>query len=172
MRIDWNNKDSFKRLLAAMVAAQDMKLNYTKIATMYGQGATYDAIEGHFRKIRKEATQLREEYDARAAGAPFSSTPVPEVPRKPRAKRTSKKGKAEAGPAVLGGRVKKNAAAAKRGKMIKEEAAEEERDAVGDTDAETDNFGSQGGSSAAISFDTNEDMFFSNECSFVYDIGI
>lgn len=26
MRIDWNNKDSFKRLLAAMVAAQDMKV--------------------------------------------------------------------------------------------------------------------------------------------------
>lgn len=129
-------------------------------------GATYDAIEGHFRKIRKEAMQLREEHDARAAGAPFSSTPVPEIPRKPRAKRTSKKGKAEAEPAVLGGRVKKNAAAAKRGKVIKEEAAEEERDAVGETDAETGNLGSQEGSSAAISFDTNDGMLFLNQCDF------
>jgi hypothetical protein len=42
------------------------QLNYQAMATYYGQGATYDSIEGQFRKIRKEAEMLRE---AVASGA-------------------------------------------------------------------------------------------------------
>jgi len=36
------------------------QLDYRTIATYYGEGATYDAIEGQFRKIRKEADVLRQ----------------------------------------------------------------------------------------------------------------
>ncbi|KAB8342783.1 hypothetical protein FH972_022381 [Carpinus fangiana] len=61
--IDWKSPDSYTRLLAAMVAAQDMKLNYKKIADMYGEGATYDSIEGRFRIIKKEAAKLKEEIE-------------------------------------------------------------------------------------------------------------
>lgn len=57
---------------------------------MYGQGATYDSIEGRFRLIKKEAAQLKAEIDngerpeaparGTAAGRSLTSTP-----RKPRA---------------------------------------------------------------------------------------
>ncbi|KAL8895488.1 MAG: hypothetical protein Q9207_008155 [Kuettlingeria erythrocarpa] len=47
-----------------MVAAQDMKLNYGKIATMYGQGATYDAVEGRFRIIKRKAAELVAEVES------------------------------------------------------------------------------------------------------------
>ncbi|MCJ1450348.1 hypothetical protein MMC28_000679 [Mycoblastus sanguinarius] len=38
MPVNWKDPDAFTRLLAAMVAAQDMKLDYRKIASMYGNG--------------------------------------------------------------------------------------------------------------------------------------
>ncbi|MCJ1462307.1 hypothetical protein MMC07_000907 [Pseudocyphellaria aurata] len=167
MRIDWNNKDSFKRLLAAMVAAQDMKLNYSKIAMMYGQGATYDAIEGHFRKIKKDAVQLREEQDIRVAGAPSSPTPTPKKPRK--------KEKAETTPAVLGGRVKKSSAS-KRKKAIKVEMVdgEEDGDAEGETDVEAEAaiVESQIGLSAPVSYDTDVDLWQSNPDHYYHSFDI
>lgn len=63
MPVNWKDPDAFPRLLAAMVAAQDMKLDYRKIATMYGNGATYDSIEGRFRIIKKDAAALKAEVD-------------------------------------------------------------------------------------------------------------
>ncbi|KAL8712746.1 MAG: hypothetical protein Q9220_002954 [cf. Caloplaca sp. 1 TL-2023] len=63
MPVNWKDAKAFERLLAAMVAAQEMKLDYRKIATMYGQGATYDAIEGRFRIIKKEAAVLIKEVE-------------------------------------------------------------------------------------------------------------
>lgn len=90
---------------------------------MFLLGATYNAIEGHFRKIRKEAVQLLEEQCSGAAAVP--KTP----PKTPRKARVSKKGKAEAGPVVLGGRVKKPSAPAKRGKAAKKEVVAEGQDA-------------------------------------------
>ncbi|KAL9059249.1 MAG: hypothetical protein Q9162_001286 [Coniocarpon cinnabarinum] len=68
-----------------MVAAQDMKLNYKKIADMYGEGATYDAIEGRFRIIRKEAVKMKTELDHgdRQPAPPRGSGPA-RSPRKNR----------------------------------------------------------------------------------------
>jgi hypothetical protein len=62
MLVNWKDLDAFTRLVA-MVAAQDMKLDYRKIATMYGNGATYDSIERRFRIIKKEAAVLKSEID-------------------------------------------------------------------------------------------------------------
>ena len=42
------------------------QLDYRKIATMYGQGATYDSIEGRFRIIRKEAAAMKAEIESGA----------------------------------------------------------------------------------------------------------
>jgi len=48
-----------------------LQLDYRRIATFYGQGATYDAIEGRFRVVRKEAQALKDE----AAAAGVTDTP-------------------------------------------------------------------------------------------------
>ncbi|KAI4121021.1 MAG: hypothetical protein LQ338_006608 [Usnochroma carphineum] len=66
MPVNWKDSKAFERLLAAMVAAQDMKLDYRKIATMYGEGATYDAIEGRFRIIKRQAAKLVAEIESGA----------------------------------------------------------------------------------------------------------
>ena len=51
------------------------QLDYRKIATMYGQGATYDSIEGRFRIIRKEAAAMKAEIEsgARPSAPPRNS---------------------------------------------------------------------------------------------------
>lgn len=133
-------------------------------------GATYDSIEGHFRKIKKEAFQLREEHEKGAAGGPSSSIPIPKTTRKQKAK-PSKNGKAVTGP-VLSGRVKKNSGPAKRGKGIKEEVlGDGDEDAVGDTDAEMEMLGSQAGLSAdTTSLYTNDDMWSGNFVGDDFDI--
>lgn len=62
------------------------KLNYKKIADYYGEGATYDAIEGRFRIIRKDAEKLKAELDnGEREPAPNRGTKsANSTPRKPR----------------------------------------------------------------------------------------
>ncbi|MCJ1224182.1 hypothetical protein MMC12_000826 [Toensbergia leucococca] len=128
---NWKDPRSYERLLAAMVAANDMKLDYRKIASMYGEGATYDSIEGRFRLIRKAALDLKTEIDTGAReGAPArnnnknktdnnnngvkteegtsSAACTPSKKKKPRVKQEEKTPtKKSNGGAVLGGRVGK-----------------------------------------------------------------
>lgn len=111
MPVNWKDPEAFTRLLAAMVAAQDMKLDYKKIATMYGNGATYDSIEGRFRIIKKEATALKAEIDNGDRPEPAARTPRRNKPTLS----TPKKEK------IIGGRVNKSAGtpSKKRGTVIK-----------------------------------------------------
>ena len=52
---------------------------------MYGEGATYDSIEGRFRIIRKEAEKLKVEIDSgQRPPAPPRGTGEKRSPRKPR----------------------------------------------------------------------------------------
>ena len=83
------------------------QLDYRKIATMYGQGATYDSIEGRFRIIRKEAAAMKAEIEsgARPAAPPRNanaggSNAGPNTPKK--AKTAIKKEK------TISGRVTKS----------------------------------------------------------------
>jgi len=39
-------------------------LNYQILATLIGGGATYDAVEGRFRKIKKDAAALQAKVDS------------------------------------------------------------------------------------------------------------
>ena len=111
MPIDWNSKESYQRLLAAVYAASPQNHNYRLIATMFGKGATYDAIEGRFRKIKAEATKLQQEVkdeerpEAFARGSAGSDT----TPRRRRATKHSgdNNSPTTARQAVLSGRVTK-----------------------------------------------------------------
>ncbi|KAI9853150.1 MAG: hypothetical protein M1838_000006 [Thelocarpon superellum] len=55
-----------KRLMAAICASGPLTLNYQTIATMFGEGATYDSIEGQFRIIKRQAETLKQEVESGA----------------------------------------------------------------------------------------------------------
>ena len=111
MTIDWNSRESYQRLLAAVYAASPQNHNYRLIATMFGKGATYDAIEGRFRKIKTEAMKLQQEVkdekrpEAPARGSAGSST----TPRRRRVTKPSgdNNSSTTARQCVLSGRVTK-----------------------------------------------------------------
>ncbi|KJK63098.1 hypothetical protein P875_00034060 [Aspergillus parasiticus SU-1] len=66
MVVNWKNHESIDRLIASLLAAHpDLKLDYHAMALFFGQGATYDSIEGRFRRYRKIADELRDEAHSR-----------------------------------------------------------------------------------------------------------
>ncbi|GLA61672.1 hypothetical protein AtubIFM56815_002531 [Aspergillus tubingensis] len=91
--VNWKQPESADRLCAALVVAHpSLKLDYNAIATYFGQGATYDAIQNRFRKVHSFADQLRQEAiergitDLPVAKARKSTTgsiasPAPRTPR-------------------------------------------------------------------------------------------
>ena len=148
MPVNWKEPDAFSRLLAAMVAAQDMKvvptpsftppslpltaglsqLDYRKIATYYGNNATYDSIEGRFRIIKREAAVLKAEIDSgsRPEAPPRGNNTPVGTPKKPR---STNAGTPKVNDKTLSGRVNKNSTATptKKSKV----KAEEDGDYVG-----------------------------------------
>ncbi|KAI9671186.1 MAG: hypothetical protein M1817_003693 [Caeruleum heppii] len=84
MPINWKSTQTYQRLLAAIYAASPQNHNYQHIATMFGEGATYDAIEGRFRIIKREAAVLKAEVESgeRGPAPPRGSTTT--TPKKPR----------------------------------------------------------------------------------------
>ncbi|KAF8245751.1 hypothetical protein K440DRAFT_633017 [Wilcoxina mikolae CBS 423.85] len=74
-RVVWT-AEKYQRLLAATIAAHPgMKLNYHAIATIFGEGATYDTIETRFRTVKATGKQLAAEV---ASGErPAEATPTP-----------------------------------------------------------------------------------------------
>ncbi|KAK6534342.1 hypothetical protein TWF281_005665 [Arthrobotrys megalospora] len=88
MPISWSS-DNYVKLLAALLAAHpELKPNYEKIAIYFGDGATYDAIQGCMRRVRTKADELRKEVET---GVRPNVTPKP-TPKK-RAAGTPGKGK-------------------------------------------------------------------------------
>ncbi|PLN78757.1 hypothetical protein BDW42DRAFT_174316 [Aspergillus taichungensis] len=83
--VNWKAPESLDRLVGALIAAHPgLKLDYQAMAVMFGQGSTYDAIEGRFRRFRKVAEELK----ADAAGRGITSVPRgrnsgPRTPRTP-----------------------------------------------------------------------------------------
>ncbi|KAI9894832.1 MAG: hypothetical protein M1814_000052 [Vezdaea aestivalis] len=60
--LDWKTVTTWQNLFAAVIAAHDLKVNYSETArymSAYGQAATYDSVESRFRPIRKEADALK-----------------------------------------------------------------------------------------------------------------
>ncbi|KAF6238704.1 hypothetical protein HO173_003210 [Letharia columbiana] len=130
---NWKDPEAFTRLLAAMVAAQDMKsfknnadfqfparLPQDRVHVEYGNGATYDSIEGRFSIIKKEAVALKAEVDSgerpeAPARGTLSATVTPNKPKSTVGTPSKEK--------TIGGRVGKSnrTPTKKRGKGIKEE---------------------------------------------------
>lgn len=111
MTIDWNCKESYQRLLAAVYAASPQNHNYRLIASMFGQGATYDSIEGRFRKIKADAAKLKAEVDSgeRPEAPPRGAGSTNSTPRKRKA------GAAVGEQGVVNGRVAKSGKAGRGG---------------------------------------------------------
>ncbi|OGM45708.1 hypothetical protein ABOM_005404 [Aspergillus bombycis] len=117
MVVNWKNHESTDRLVASLLAAHpDLKvafvlflirlhctpsinfqkqLDYHAMALVFGQGATYDSIEGRFRRYRKIADELRDEahgrgitdiprYAGRNHASGGSAASTPRTPRGPR----------------------------------------------------------------------------------------
>lgn len=112
--VNWKSADSTDRLVASLVAAHPSlrvrcpnpppsptnpprpnQIDYHAMSLVYGQGATYDAIEGRFRCYRKMADDLRAEAQARGVSMNQAGS-APRTPRGPRSRPTpssSAKGK-------------------------------------------------------------------------------
>ncbi|BCS18940.1 uncharacterized protein APUU_11768S [Aspergillus puulaauensis] len=72
--VNWKSGDSTNRLIAAIIAASPgNKIDYNAVAALFGQGATYDSIEGQCRKYRKMAEELR--TDATKQRVSIAGTP-------------------------------------------------------------------------------------------------
>ncbi|OAL69412.1 hypothetical protein A7D00_6531 [Trichophyton violaceum] len=57
--VTWD-KANIERLIAALLAAHpDFSPDYRKMAVYFGQGATYDSINGQFRRFRQDANKMR-----------------------------------------------------------------------------------------------------------------
>ncbi|KAG7010096.1 hypothetical protein G7Y79_00001g003680 [Physcia stellaris] len=96
---DWKSVETYKRLIAAMLAAQGHKPDYRKIATYFGDNTTYDSIEGRFRPLRKLAETLKEEVESstrtstnNTTSTSFTSNASDATPKKPRAKKVAANG--------------------------------------------------------------------------------
>ncbi|KAE8368819.1 hypothetical protein BDV27DRAFT_153643 [Aspergillus caelatus] len=96
MVVNWKNHESTDRLIGSLLAAHpDLKLDYHAMAVIFGQGATYDSIEGRFRRYRKIADELRDEAHGRGisdiprnAGRSYTSgKSATSTPRTPRGRR-------------------------------------------------------------------------------------
>ncbi|GIJ84724.1 hypothetical protein Asppvi_003575 [Aspergillus pseudoviridinutans] len=91
--VNWKANESTDRLIAVLIAAHPgLKLEYQAMATLFGQGATYDAIEGRFRRYRKMADEVKADALSRGItelprgrnGTTSSSSVTPRTPRGPR----------------------------------------------------------------------------------------
>ncbi|KAA8894507.1 hypothetical protein FN846DRAFT_762536, partial [Sphaerosporella brunnea] len=73
--VTWS-AEKYQRLLAATVAAHpELKLNYNKIAAMFGEGTTYDSIETRYRQVKKQAKELQAEIESGIRPAEAPPTP-------------------------------------------------------------------------------------------------
>ncbi|KAJ4400320.1 hypothetical protein N0V91_008779 [Didymella pomorum] len=68
MAIQWQEPGAKDRLLAAVIAASS-NLDINEVVRLFGEGATYDAVEGQLRKAKKSAAALKEEATGRSGPA-------------------------------------------------------------------------------------------------------
>ncbi|KAF2798359.1 hypothetical protein K505DRAFT_108652 [Melanomma pulvis-pyrius CBS 109.77] len=74
MPINWQDPTERDRLLAAVIASFDGKINCKQVAKLFGKGATYNTIEGALRGPKKMAATLQGEL---AAGGDSEVPPSP-----------------------------------------------------------------------------------------------
>ncbi|KAF2272278.1 uncharacterized protein EI97DRAFT_462065 [Westerdykella ornata] len=118
MPVNWQDPEVRDRLLAAIIASFDGKINCREVARLFGKDATYNTIENFLRKPKKFAQQLKEE----AGDAPAPSPARPKTPKTPRTPKTPK----SAIEGVKSGRITKTSPLKKSKKAQQEESDMEE----------------------------------------------
>ncbi|KAL1867234.1 hypothetical protein Plec18167_008775 [Paecilomyces lecythidis] len=97
--VNWKSADATERLVGALIAAHpSLKLDYNGMAAMYGRGASYDSIEGQFRKYRRQAEQLKAEASANGVSLPPRGRGSGGTPRTPRGPRGARNGVSKSTP--------------------------------------------------------------------------
>ncbi|KAK6528740.1 hypothetical protein TWF694_003979 [Orbilia ellipsospora] len=89
MGITWNHENYVKLLAAILAAHPEFKPDARAVAVYFGDGATYDAIQGCMKPIRKRAQQLRHEVETGLR---------PNIPPKPTPKKRNAGGSATPNP--------------------------------------------------------------------------
>ncbi|KAK3717746.1 hypothetical protein LTR37_005517 [Vermiconidia calcicola] len=110
---NWESAETWQRVVASILAT-GVKIDLRAVATYYG--TTYDTLENRFRKLKKDAADLKTEVDGGDRGevaVPSRTKSAPTTPRKPK---TPKKEPLET---VANGRITKKTPSKK--KMVKEE---------------------------------------------------
>ncbi|KAH9872870.1 hypothetical protein J1614_005264 [Plenodomus biglobosus] len=120
MSIDWKDKDVADRLLAAVLASYDNKINCREVARLFGRNATYNTIENQLRKPKKLAADLKKEARDKETTAFGAAKEV--VVSKSKSKIKSP------GKGVKTGRVSKTTCVSPRKQNIKIQEKEEEED--------------------------------------------
>ncbi|KAK3710626.1 hypothetical protein LTR37_010254 [Vermiconidia calcicola] len=112
---NWESAETWQRVVASILAT-GVKIDLRAVATYYG--TTYDTLENRFRKLKKDAADLKAEVDGGDRGevaVPSRTKSAPTTPRKPK---TPKKGPLES-KSVANGRITKKTPSKK--KTVKEE---------------------------------------------------
>ncbi|KIW09590.1 uncharacterized protein PV09_00461 [Verruconis gallopava] len=108
MPVDWKSSENNERLLACLFASLEesgTKINYKRIAQLFGRGTTGNAIDCNFRKIRAAAKEIKKEFE--------SGVTQPAPPTTPRKPKTPKK---EPLSTIKSGRVEKPSTPSKKNK--------------------------------------------------------
>ncbi|GAD97992.1 hypothetical protein NFIA_022310 [Paecilomyces variotii No. 5] len=107
--VNWKSADATERLIGAIIAAHpSLKLDYSGMALMYGRGASYDSIEGQFRKYRKQAEQLKTEASANGVTLPPRGRGNGGTPRTPRGPRGARNGVTKSTPSSSKGKTQQS----------------------------------------------------------------
>ncbi|KAE9986227.1 hypothetical protein EG328_006230 [Venturia inaequalis] len=62
MAIDWKSPENNERLLTCVYAwlqESNVTINHHRIAAYFGNGATYDAVQGNFRKFKQRIEDVK-----------------------------------------------------------------------------------------------------------------
>ncbi|KAJ4324216.1 hypothetical protein N0V94_001428 [Neodidymelliopsis sp. IMI 364377] len=115
--VNWQDKGTADRLLAAVIASHGNKVNCREVARLFGDGATYDAIENYLRKPKKQALALKAAAEDREAPATPTTTRKKTTATTPTSTAFQVEGDMLiVGPAVKGSRVTKSKKEAKETK--------------------------------------------------------
>ncbi|KAJ4367000.1 hypothetical protein N0V83_007530 [Neocucurbitaria cava] len=87
MPVNFLDKETNDRLIAAIIASVDNKINPKEISRIYGDSVGYNTIEWYIRKIRHKAVGMKAQADAGSAGGVGGGAALPSAAASPPAKK-------------------------------------------------------------------------------------
>ncbi|RDI79913.1 hypothetical protein Vi05172_g10132 [Venturia inaequalis] len=123
MAIDWKSPENNERLLTCVYAwlqESNVTINHHRIAAHFGNGATYDAVQGNFRKFKQRIEDVKGGVEEAGVGVGGKGTGSVALSRA-KGKKTSE--------GVLSGRVGKGRVTVTAKAKVKVKAKNEEVEA-------------------------------------------